>query len=94
MIKHKEPEYVEPLIAPTKPTKIVKDIMARQHVNALDMADALNMTPNAVRNRLVMDNISVDKLDEMLSELGYKILIVPSNTKLRNREYEVVPDRE
>lgn len=96
MITHKEKlrEYIPPVVPPTAPTEIVKDIMASKHITMNDMAEAFGMTQNAMRNRLRLNNISIDKLEEMLTGLGYKILIVPSETKLRNREYEVVPDQE
>ena len=95
MIVHKEREYIytPPAVAPTSPTAIVKDIMASKHITMNDMAEAFGMTQNAMRNRLRLNNISIDKLEEMLTGLGYKILIVPSDTELRKNEYEVVSNK-
>ena len=42
-----------------------------------------------VTDRLAQDNISVEKLREMIIHLDYKIVLVPFDKKLNEGEYEI-----
>ncbi len=70
-------------------TDIVKALMEKQNVKTNDFARRIGQSPATTCNRLTQKNISIDKLQEMLRVLDYKILIVPSDRRVREDEYEV-----
>ncbi len=45
--------------------------------------------PRNITDRLAQDNISIEKLYEMLYHLDYKIVLVPFDKKLNEGEYEI-----
>ena len=50
-----------------------------------------NANANVITKRLTQDNISVDKLIEMLRVLDYKLVIVPNDSRISNSKgcYEI-----
>ena len=73
--------------------EIVKEIMKKQDKKNAEFADMLNISPNALWDRLNntrnAKDLSVSKLNDMLRLLGYKILIVPRDTKVTEDSYKV-----
>ena len=47
------------------------------------------MKHDAVYQRLHQENISVNALNQMLSAMDYKIVIVPASRRMKDDEYEV-----
>lgn len=72
-----------------KATEVVKAIMKKQGVGTNRMADRLNRPPRLVSDRLSQSNISIDKLNEMLRLLDYKIVIIPREARLPADSFEV-----
>ena len=68
--------------------EIVKDILKKQDKKNAEFADMLNISPNALWDRLnntrKTKDLSVSTLNDMLRVLGYKILIVPRDTKVED----------
>lgn len=52
-------------------------------------ADARELKARNITDRLSQENISVEKLREMLIHLDYKIVLVPFDKKLNEGEYEI-----
>lgn len=61
--------------------KAIKAIMDNKGMGTNALADAMGKTPSTVCDRIYQKNISIDKLDEIVRVLGYKIMLVPRGTK-------------
>lgn len=67
----------------------VREIMSSNGVGLSALASRLDKTPRLVSDRLSQENISIEKLNEMLRVLDYKIVVVPRNRTAKTDEYEV-----
>lgn len=72
-----------------KATEIVKDIMEKQGVGQTALGKRIGVKNDAIYQRLKQDNISVDRLLQMLAAMDYKLVIVPASKPVRDGEYEV-----
>ena len=72
-----------------KTNEAVRDIMAQQEVGLSVLASRVGKTPRLISDRLSQENISIEKLNEMLRVLDYKIVIVPRSRVTKKDEYEV-----
>lgn len=70
-------------------TEILLSIMEEQGVRQKTLANRLAIRENTTRGRIFQTNISIDKLDELLRVLDYKIQIVPSGTRTPKGGYDV-----
>ena len=55
-----------------------------KELNQAKLSDMLNIPLKTLNERLRHKNISVNKLDETLRVMGYKIMVVPRETKVEN----------
>ena len=73
--------------------EIVKELMEKQGKKNVEFADMLNISPNALWDRLnntrKTKDLSISTLNDMLRLLGYKILIVPRDIKVPDDSYKV-----
>lgn len=60
-----------------KPNEIVRDIMKTQNIGLSKLADRMQKSVRLVSDRLRLDNISVDKLVEILRFLDHDLVIMP-----------------
>lgn len=72
-----------------KTTDILRDIMKRKEVKPSELAYMLGIKNNTLSERMTQKNMSILKLGEMLRAMGYKITIVPRNTRIPEDGYEV-----
>ena len=72
-----------------KTNEAVREIMAQQEVGPSVLASRIGKTPRVVTDRLAQENISIEKLNEMLRVLDYKIVITPRSRVTKKDEYEV-----
>ena len=72
-----------------KANEVVRDIMKQQELGTSALAARIGKTPRLVSDRLAMENISIEKLNELLRALDYKIAIVPRSRVTKKDEYEV-----
>ena len=72
-----------------KVNEAVREIMVSQEVGPFALAARIGKKPRVVTDRLAQENISIDKLNEMLRALDYKIMIVPRSHTKKAGEYEV-----
>lgn len=77
-----------------KINEIMDTIMAEKGMGKAQLGRAVGIddskNPSDVINkRLKQKNISVNVLSEMLTALGYTMVVVPVGTKLKDGEYEV-----
>lgn len=66
-----------------------REIMKNRAVGVNMLADRLGIKQNVLSERLRHENISVNKLSEMLRLLDYKIILVPRETRLPEGGFEV-----
>lgn len=72
--------------------RVVREIMEKKGIGTSAMAKALGRPMRLVSDRLSVDkseNLSVDKLDEFLEVLGYKIVVIPKEEEIKDGWYEV-----
>lgn len=72
-----------------KATEIVKEIMEQQGIGQTALGKRIGVRNDAIYQRLKQDNISVDRLVQMLNAMDFKLVIVPSSKQVREGEYEV-----
>jgi len=60
-----------------------------KEVKPSTLASRLNIKNNVLSERLGQKNISIDKLNEMLRVLDYKIVIVPREARVQDGSFEV-----
>ncbi len=84
-----------------KTNKAVREIMRVQKKSVGYIKDKINqrnkelgleakeIKARNITDRLTQENISVEKLREMIVHLDYKIVLVPFDKKLNEGEYEI-----
>lgn len=72
-----------------KAMEIVKDIMERTGMRQVTLRKRLGIESNTMANRMSMKNISVDKLNEMLRAMDYKMVIMPNSVQNKAEWYDV-----
>ncbi|MDB6459405.1 MULTISPECIES: helix-turn-helix domain-containing protein [Blautia] len=71
-----------------KVSEIIRNIMDEKKCKPIDLAKRLGISKQTLNGRLTQDNISIDKLNEMLKQMDYKIVIVPNTSKSKGYEVE------
>lgn len=72
-----------------KATTILKSLMKSQGIGNSVLGKRIGLAHNVVYQRLHQENISVNALNQMLSAMDYKIVIVPASRRMKDDEYEV-----
>lgn len=65
-------------------SEAIKEILKLKELNQAKLSDMLDIPLKTLNERLRHRNISVNKLDETLRVMGYKIMVVPRETKVEN----------
>ena len=65
-------------------SEAIKEILKLTELNQAKLSDMLDIPLKTLNERLRHKNISVNKLDETLRVMGYKIMVVPRETKVEN----------
>ena len=71
-----------------KVSEIIRSIMDEKNCKPIDLAKRLGISKQTLNGRLTQDNISIDKLNEMLKQMDYKIVIDPNTSKSKGSEVE------
>lgn len=74
----------------------VRAIMERKGIGTNALAKMIGKIPQTVSDRLNPEkgtNLSIDKLDELVSAMGYKIVLMPKDVKMKDGWYEVEDSR-
>ncbi len=72
-----------------KANKVIREVMKIKGERVASLADKLGIVPNVLSQRLTQENISANKLDEMLRAMGYKIIVVPRDVREQEGWYRV-----
>lgn len=67
----------------------VKEVMRIRGVKQIELADRIRVKQSTLSERMSQKNVSIQKLDEMLNAMDYKIVIVPRNSKVPENGFEV-----
>ena len=81
--------HIDKGVVDMKTNEAVREIMNQQEVGVSALASRLGKTPRLVSDRLSQENISIEKLNEMLRVLDYKVVVVPRSRVTKKDEYEV-----
>lgn len=72
-----------------KANEIIRKVMELKEVKPSMLASRLNIKNNVLSERLGQKNISIDKMNEMLRVLDYKIMVVPRSARVPEDGFEV-----
>ena len=75
-----------------KPNEIIRNIIEENGLKYSFIASKLNINRTTLHQRLVQNNISINKLNEILKILKFKIIIVPENTEMKDEWFEVTTE--
>ena len=67
----------------------VKAIMKSQDIKPAVLCDRLRIKSNVLSERFKQKNVSVEKLNEMLRAMDYKVVIVPREARIPDGGYEI-----
>ena len=72
-----------------KVNKIIREIMSIKGVTPTALASRLGINKNTMSERLTQENISTDKMIEMLRVMDYKLVVMPMEGRLPNGAFEI-----
>lgn len=72
-----------------KANAALREIIHQQRISISALALKIGKSPRLISDRLSQKNISIEKLNEILRGLDYKIVIVPRSYTAKSGEYEV-----
>lgn len=67
----------------------VKEIMKLKDVRPAVLCDRLGIKSNVLSERFKQKNVSVEKLNDMLRAMDYKVVVVPRDTRIPEGGYEI-----
>ena len=67
----------------------VKAIMKAKEIKPAVLCARLNIKSNVLSERFKQKNVSVEKLNEMLRAMDYKVVIVPRESRVPDGGYEI-----
>ena len=74
--------------------EIVKHLLIRTHTNTSQLAKRSGNSPQNTWGRLNANDtkdLTLIKMDEYCRAMGYKVIVVPENTRLMTEWYEYTP---
>lgn len=77
-----------------KSNEIIREMMSKNGVRGVDLAEKLDVAPNTLANRLNRGVLSTPVLNKMMEIFGYKIVLVPKDTELGDNWYEIEDNHE
>ena len=70
-------------------TEALRKVMELKSVKPSMLCDRLGIKSNVLSERFKQRNISVEKLNEMLKVMDYKIVIVPRESRILPDSFEI-----
>ena len=67
----------------------IKEIMKLKDVRPAVLCDRLKIKSNVLSERFKQKNVSVEKLNDMLRAMDYKVVVVPRDTRIPEGGYEI-----
>ena len=75
-----------------KACEVIRTVMTLRNVKVNDLVKALKVKQPTLSQRLKQDNLSTDKMVEMLDAMGYKLVAMPIGKKLSDDCYEITKE--
>lgn len=72
-----------------KAAEVIRAIMARNSIKVSTLAARLNIKSNVLSERLSQPNVSMNKMNEMLRAMDYKIVVLPREARIPDGGFEV-----
>jgi hypothetical protein len=67
----------------------VKEIMKLKDIRPAVLCDRLKIKSNVLSERFKQKNVSVEKLNDMLRAMDYKVVVVPRDARIPEGGYEI-----
>ena len=67
----------------------IKEIMKLKDIRPAVLCDRLKIKSNVLSERFKQKNVSVEKLNDMLRAMDYKVVIVPRDARIPEGGYEI-----
>lgn len=67
----------------------IKEIMKLKDIRPAVLCDRLKIKSNVLSERFKQKNVSVEKLNDMLRAMDYKVVIVPREARVPEGGYEI-----
>ena len=67
----------------------VKEIMKLKDIRPAVLCDRLKIKSNVLSERFKQKNVSVEKLNDMLRAMDYKVVAVPRETRIPEGGFEI-----
>ena len=67
----------------------IKAIMKQKDIRPAVLCDRLQIKSNVLSERFKQKNVSVEKLNEMLRAMDYKVVIVPREVRIPEGGFEI-----
>lgn len=67
----------------------VKAIMKLKDIRPAVLCDRLKIKSNVLSERFKQKNVSVEKLNDMLRAMDYKVVVVPRDTRIPEGGFEI-----
>lgn len=67
----------------------VREIMKLKDIRPAVLCDRLKIKSNVLSERFKQKNVSVEKLNDMLRAMDYKVVVVPRDTRIPEGGYEI-----
>lgn len=75
-----------------KACDVIRTVMRLRNVKVNDLAKAVGVKQPTMSQRLKQDNLSTDKMVEMLDKMGYKLVAIPIGKELKDDWYEITKE--
>lgn len=72
-----------------KTNEIIREMMSKNGMRGIDMAEKLGVGTTALANRLNRGVLSTPVLAKTMDIFGYKIVLVPKDTEMQDGWFEV-----
>ena len=67
----------------------IREVAKRRNLKQIEISSKLGVKPNVLSERMRQKNITISKLNEIMTAMDYKIVIVPGDSRLPDGGYEI-----
>lgn len=72
-----------------KANNVIREVMKRRNMTVNAMVEILGIKQPTMSQRLKQNNLSTDKMIEMLNVMGYRLVAIPETTVLQEEAIEI-----
>lgn len=72
-----------------KANNVIREVMKRRNMTVNSMVEILGIKQPTMSQRLKQNNLSTDKMIEMLNVMGYRLVAIPEITDLPEEAIEI-----